>query len=76
MEHLTVMGDIIEKGYKFYLKKPTAETKKILDDLATYYQELSTKIDTHDYTIDDKHYWDIERIGLEIMPNRLSPIGL
>ena len=75
IEHLRTIGDVLEKCYQIYLKKPTPENKKALDELAAYYQELDNKINTYDYTNDDKHHWKIEEMWRKLTPNQLSPGG-
>lgn len=73
LEHLELLADILEIGFRGYLKNPKPEVKENLDFLAASYEELKAKIDTYDYTADDKKYWEMEEFWRKIRANPLSP---
>lgn len=76
IEHLAVLADIIEIGYRGYQRNQKPETKTILEELGQSYLELQEKINTYDYSKEDKHHWEMEAFWRRVhSPDSLSPGG-
>ncbi len=63
LEFLTVWADIIEITHRFYRKSPDQKILEYLHGFIATYEELKERIDTHDYTAEDKAYWKFEKLS-------------
>ena len=69
MEFLTIWADIIEITHRFYRKSPSQKTLEYLHGFIATYEELKERIDTHDYSEEDRRYWESEKFFKKLSTN-------
>lgn len=76
-ETYALCADILETTVRIYKKMDEGERKQKVEEnikeQVQYLEDLKHKIDTHDYTKEDEHYWKMEEFWRKIEAKKLSP---